>query len=95
MYKTELYALSKHFNKKNDGVLVITINRPRNLNAQNHSTILELNHAFGCRKNRNIKCLILTGTGKQSFIAGADIKEFSTFNQKRIRTFKKWTQYTF
>ena len=32
--------------KQNDGVLLITINRPRNLNALNHSTILELNHAF-------------------------------------------------
>ena len=70
--------------KQNDGVLVITINRPRNLNALNHSTIFELNHAFlDAEKNRNIKCLILTGTGKQSFIAGADIKEFSTFNQKK------------
>ena len=70
--------------KQNDGVLVITINRPRNLNALNHSTILELNHAFlDAEKNRNIKCLILTGTGKQSFIAGANIKEFSTFNQKK------------
>ena len=70
--------------KQNDGVLLITINRPRNLNALNHSTILELNHAFlNAEKSKNIKCLILTGTGKQSFIAGADIKEFSTFNQKK------------
>ena len=70
--------------KQNDGVLLITINRPRNLNALNHSTILELNHAFlNAEKSKNIKCLILTGTGKQSFIAGADIKEFSTFSQKK------------
>ena len=84
LYKTELYGLSKHLTKQNDGVLLITINRPRNLNALNHSTILELNHAFlNAEKSKNIKCLILTGTGKQSFVQVLILKNFQPLIKKK------------
>ena len=74
--------------KQNDGVLVITINRPRNLNALNHSNYIRIKSCFfGCRKSRNIKCLILTGTGKQSFIAGADIN-FQPLIKKKLELSK-------
>ena len=59
----------------------ITINRPNQLNALNFETIKELNHAiFLSEENKNVRCIILTGSGTKSFIAGADINEFSRFN---------------
>lgn len=59
---------------------VITINRPESLNALNVATIRELSEAFGeLDSNKEIRVVILTGSGEKSFVAGADIKEFSDF----------------
>lgn len=59
---------------------VITINRPESLNALNAATIGELSEAFGeLDSNKEIRVVILTGSGEKSFVAGADIKEFSDF----------------
>lgn len=59
---------------------VITINRPQSLNALNAQTISELSSALDeLRENREIRVVILTGSGEKSFVAGADIKEFSNF----------------
>lgn len=59
---------------------VITINRPESLNALNAATIRELSEAFGeLDSNKEIRVVILTGSGEKSFVAGADIKEFSDF----------------
>lgn len=59
---------------------VITINRPESLNALNAATIRELSEAFGeLDSNKEIRVIILTGSGEKSFVAGADIKEFSDF----------------
>lgn len=59
---------------------IITINRPESLNALNSKTIQELSDAFGdLDQNREIRVVILTGSGEKSFVAGADIKEFSDF----------------
>ena len=58
----------------------ITINRPESLNALNYKTIQELSDAFGkLNDDREIRVIILTGSGEKSFVAGADIKEFSDF----------------
>lgn len=62
---------------------VITINRPESLNALNSKTIQELSNAFGeLDQNKEIRVIILTGSGEKSFVAGADIKEFSDFGAK-------------
>ncbi len=63
-----------------DRIAVITINRPKSLNALNAKTISELSNAFGkFNDDRQIRVIILTGSGEKSFVAGADIKEFSDF----------------
>ncbi len=65
---------------KND-VLVITINRPDKLNALNKQTIEELHDTFVDAENdKNIRALIITGSGQKAFVAGADIAEFANFN---------------
>ncbi len=64
-----------------DQIAIITINRPKQLNALNKNTIKELNHAFKMAENNNsIRVIILTGSGDKAFIAGADIKEFADFS---------------
>lgn len=64
-----------------EGIQIITINRPEQLNALNKVTIEELSNAIGeAEENISIGVIILTGAGEKSFVAGADIKEFADFN---------------
>jgi enoyl-CoA hydratase len=59
----------------------VTINRPTKLNALNKATILELHEAFKILKNnKEIRVIILTGSGDKAFVAGADISEFANFS---------------
>ena len=59
---------------------LITINRPQSLNALNAKTISELSSVLDeISKDDNIRVAIITGNGEKSFVAGADIKEFSDF----------------
>ena len=63
------------------GIRLITINRPKQLNALNKDTIAELHEALKAADvNRDIRVIILTGSGDKSFVAGADIKEFADFS---------------
>jgi enoyl-CoA hydratase len=66
-----------------DEVCYITINRPKQLNALNGATIIELNKAIIKADNDNsVRCIILTGADTKAFVAGADIKEFAAFDKK-------------
>ncbi len=63
---------------------VITINRPQSLNALNALTISEISSALDELQNdAETRVIIITGSGEKSFVAGADIKEFSDFNQEK------------
>jgi enoyl-CoA hydratase len=71
-------------NKNKEGICYITINRPKQLNALNGATILELNKAITEADNDNsVRCIILTGADTKAFVAGADIKEFAKFDIKQ------------
>ncbi len=64
-----------------DGIRTITINRPDQLNALNRATIDELDRALSeADADRNVRVLIITGSGPKAFVAGADIKEFAHFS---------------
>ena len=59
-----------------DGIAVITFNRPKALNAMNAETMSELMDAATiCKKDDSIKAVILTGSGDKAFVAGADIAQ--------------------
>src|SRR3712207_2765751 len=61
-----------------DGVTTITINRPKVLNALNSQTLDELRRALlAAKDDEAVRCLIITGSGEKSFIAGADINELA------------------
>lgn len=63
------------------GVATVTLNRPQALNALNKDLLQDLNGFLDeAATNQSIRVIILTGSGEKSFVAGADIKEFSDFN---------------
>lgn len=69
--------------KNEDNILVVTLNRPKALNALNKQTMEELAYFFGvdkAPKQLAIKGVVLTGAGEKAFVAGADIKEFLGMN---------------
>ncbi|MDZ4724072.1 MAG: enoyl-CoA hydratase-related protein [candidate division Zixibacteria bacterium] len=69
-------------------VLVITVSRPTALNAMNIETTDELQRAFNENSNNDaISCVILTGAGEKSFVAGADINEINALTAQTGYTF--------
>ena len=63
---------------------LITINRPKFLNSLNNETISELSDCIqNINTDRNIKSVIITGAENKAFVAGADIKEFKSFNKEQ------------
>ncbi len=69
-------------------VAVLTISRPKALNALNSATLEELNQVLGeIEANDEIKVVILTGEGDKSFVAGADIAEMVNFTGAEGRAF--------
>src|SRR5258705_13187868 len=57
-----------------DGLGVITLNRPRALNALTHGMILELEKVIpGWEKDPAIKAVLLRGAGDRAFCAGGDV----------------------
>jgi len=64
-----------------NGLAIITINRPKKLNALNKATIEELHNAFESLENSDsVKVIVITGSGEKAFVAGADISEFAHFS---------------
>jgi len=62
----------------------ITIDRPKKLNALNKATIKELHDAFvTLDEDKDIRVIIITGSGEKAFVAGADISEFADFDAKQ------------
>ena len=67
--------------EQENGLAVLTINRPSKLNALNKATIQELHEAFkALDADKNVKVIIVTGSGEKAFVAGADISEFADFS---------------
>ena len=66
---------------------LLTISAPKSLNALNSAILGEIEHFidnFDCTQYR---CLIITGDGEKSFVAGADISEMATLNVPQGQTF--------
>jgi enoyl-CoA hydratase len=64
--------------ERDAAVLVVTINRPKVLNALNAPTLEELAAVFDtARTDGSVRAVVLTGAGEKSFVAGADINELA------------------
>ncbi len=73
-----------------DGTAVVTINRPKALNALNEETLRELQCAFvGLAEDTNVQVIIITGSGEKAFVAGADISAMQPLDALQAREFAK------
>ncbi len=70
-------------------VAVLTINRPKALNALNSAVLDELNETLDAVDLNEVRALIITGAGEKSFVAGADIGEMSTLTKAEGEAFGK------
>ncbi len=62
--------------EKDQGIGIVTINRPKALNALNEATVRELAEIIDVlAQDDAVKVVIITGSGEKSFVAGADIVE--------------------
>lgn len=68
---------------------IVTINRPKALNALNSQVLDDLNEVIDSVDTDAVRCLILTGAGEKSFVAGADIGEMSTLTKAEGEAFGK------
>ena len=68
---------------------VVTIDRPKALNALNSTVLDELCQAFEAIDLETVRCVVITGSGEKSFVAGADIGEMSNLTQGEAEAFGK------
>ena len=62
-----------------DGIRVLTVDRPEKLNALNSDVLNDLSREVAAAESAgSLRCLIVTGAGEKAFIAGADIGELAT-----------------
>ncbi len=68
------------------GIANVVINRPDKLNALNDQVLNELAEVFkDIQINKDIKAVLLTGSGEKAFVAGADIKELAELDERSGR----------
>ncbi|HMK66679.1 MAG TPA: enoyl-CoA hydratase-related protein [Thermodesulfobacteriota bacterium] len=71
-----------------DGIATITVNRPKALNALNPEVVGELGQAVKeIAENKDVRVLILTGSGDKAFVAGADIAAMSQMTPLQAKRF--------
>lgn len=80
-----------------DGIALLTINRPKALNAINKDVMQGLNDWFGeqYKAVNGLKGVVITGSGEKAFVAGADIKGFTTLNKEEGQELSKFGQDTY
>jgi enoyl-CoA hydratase len=64
--------------ERDEATAIVTINRPKVLNALNTQTLDELRRAIlEIKQDERVRVVIVTGAGEKSFVAGADINELA------------------
>ena len=86
-----VFSLETEFVKyEEEGMIaILTINRPKALNALNSQVLEELDKTLDAIDINKIRALIITGAGEKSFVAGADIGEMSSLTKKEGEAFGK------
>jgi len=73
-----------------DGVALVTINRPAAMNSLNSAVLTDLLDAFAALgEDDAVKVVVLTGSGEKAFIAGADIAEMSEMTVQQAQEFSR------
>ncbi len=70
--------------ERDAGVAVLTVNRPKALNAMNQATLRELKAAIEeLDADPGVQVVVVTGSGEKAFVAGADISEMASFGPQQ------------
>ncbi|MBU8894725.1 enoyl-CoA hydratase/isomerase family protein [Corallococcus sp. H22C18031201] len=80
--------------EKDGGIAVLTIDRPKALNALNSKTFHEMDAALKTLGD-DTRALIVTGGGDKAFVAGADIAEMVTITAAQAREFSALGHHVF
>ena len=76
-----------------DKIGILTLNRPKLLNALNHETLSEMSTLLRqIKEEHNVGVLIMTGSGEKAFIAGADISEIEAMGLADSFEFSRYGQ---
>lgn len=79
-----------------DGIAVLSVNRPKALNALNKDTLLEIMQAIQVvRDDDDVNVIIITGAGDKAFVAGADIAYMHSLSAMEARSFAALGQQVF
>ncbi|MGB9679631.1 MAG: short-chain-enoyl-CoA hydratase [Thermoanaerobacteraceae bacterium] len=82
--------------KINEGIFILTIERPKALNALNRQTLMEIEEALTSAFNdENVKVIVINGSGNKAFVAGADIAEMKNMTPIEAVEFSKLGQKVF
>jgi enoyl-CoA hydratase len=75
---TDALPLQNLLVERDGAVAVVTVNRPHVLNALSFATLEELHRTVvALGEDQTVRCIVLTGAGDKSFVAGADINELA------------------
>lgn len=82
--------------EEKEGLLTITFNRPKALNALNNDTLKELDQVIEYAKSKeDILGLIVTGGDGKAFVAGADIVQMLPYKSEGGRDYTEFAQGVF
>ncbi|WP_207732283.1 enoyl-CoA hydratase-related protein [Heliobacterium chlorum] len=82
--------------EEEEALAIVTINRPKALNALNSQVLEELKGLLDeIAQKDHISVVIVTGAGEKSFVAGADIAQMREFTPVQARQFAKLGQQVF
>ncbi|MBB3189923.1 enoyl-CoA hydratase-related protein [Halomonas cerina] len=80
----------------NAGIVRLTINRPKALNALNSNVLAELERVLVELEGRDdLRAVLITGAGEKAFVAGADIGEMRDKTPEQARAFGRQALATF
>lgn len=73
-------------NKMENGIVMITLNRPEAANALSVQMLESLHDAILiCKYDRSVRCIVITGAGEKAFCAGADLKERAGMDPVQVK----------
>lgn len=82
--------------ERDDAIAIVTINRPRVLNALDRATLDELRRAMvDLRQDQTVRAIVITGSGERAFAAGADIRELADQSPAGLREQARAGQHVF
>lgn len=71
---------------RQEQILEVRINRPKELNALNTETLQELSDVLR-EETKDVKVVILSGSGDKAFVAGSDVREMEGMNALKFRSY--------